>query len=323
MQTLRSLAPFPPPLLRMAYVFFALICLLFGSNFMLMDRAKEVFSPAEIGLARLWGGAAVLVIVVLWTRRSLRIDAKTLGKIAIVGLVANAYPFAMQPWLLERGTDHSFLAMFVPLTPLLTIVASVPMLGIRPTWQQMLGVLGGLALLIWMSGDAEKHHLQLRLLPLVLSVPLAYAISNTFLRRHLQHVSSLVLSTLILVTAGLFLLPLAIGEYVHQPPQGTRDEWTAAIASLLVLGPLGTGACIGMFVHLVQEKGPLFAGMVTYIVPIVALVWGYRDGEYISTTQLIAMIGILAMVALVQSSPCRLQLSSKEPRDTYQQDPSP
>lgn len=286
----------------MAYVYFLIICLLFGSNFKLMDVAAQVLGPFTIGVARLLGGASVLVAVLYFSKHRIAINGSTLAKIAFVSLLANAFPFAMQPALLRMGVDHSFLAVFVPFTPLLTIIAAVPMLGMRPTWQQIVGVVGGLTFLLVFTIEAEAHNLPLRLLPLVVCVPLSYAIGNTFMRQNLQHVPGIVVSTLLLTIAGFVLLPLAINELWSNPPHASPDEWRTVILALLVLGPLGTGACIGMFVELVQDRGPLFAGMVTYVVPLVALVWGYRDGETVTTAQLSGVVGILLMVALVQSS---------------------
>ncbi|MFO0790481.1 MAG: hypothetical protein U0805_13585 [Pirellulales bacterium] len=52
-----------------------------------------------------------------------------------------------------------------------------------------------------------------------------------------------------------------------------------------------------LFNWLVVKEGPLFAGMVTYVVPTVALVWG-ADGETITSRQLVAMAGVLAMVGV-------------------------
>jgi len=50
----------------------------------------------------------------------------------------------------------------------------------------------------------------------------------------------------------------------------------------------------------VLERGPLFAGMITYVVPMLALTWGRFDHETITTRQMAAIAGVLAMVALVQ-----------------------
>lgn len=301
----------------MAYVLFVLVCLIFGSNFKLMDDATEVFGPLTIALGRLWGGALVLLPIVRASGLSLKVDPPTLGWIVFVGVVGNAYPFAVQPWILSHGTDHSFLAVFVPLTPLLTIAAAIPLLSVRPTWQQSVGVLGGLAILGWIVlREPESHHFELWLVPLAVSVPLAYAVANTMLRRQLQHVSSMVVTTLVLLVAGLMLLPLACWELSSRPPAGDPDNWASAFTALAILGPVGTGICIAMFIRLVQDRGPLFAGMVTYLVPIVALLWGYHDGEYISTAQLTGIAGILAMVALVQSS----QANYRVPRDSDPQE---
>jgi drug/metabolite transporter (DMT)-like permease len=73
-----------------------------------------------------------------------------------------------------------------------------------------------------------------------------------------------------------------------------------ALGALATLGVLGTGVAVLLFIHLVVKEGPLFAGMVTYVVPTLALVWGAVDGEPVTARQVAAIVGILAMVALVQ-----------------------
>ena len=56
---------------------------------------------------------------------------------------------------------------------------------------------------------------------------------------------------------------------------------------------------------MVLKRGPLFAGMTTYVVPMLALAWGQFDHESISAQQLVAMAGVLVMVGLVQSGTTR------------------
>ncbi|WP_425397747.1 DMT family transporter [Aeoliella sp.] len=287
----------------MAYVYFAIVCLVFGSNFKLMDNATQVFGPLTIAIGRLWGGTLVLLPVLLAKRESLKVDRTTLGRILFVAVVGNAYPFFIQPWILSHGADHSFLAVFVPMTPLLTIAAAVPMLGVRPTWQQSVGVVVGFALLVGIVlHDSESHNFPDWLVPIAMTVPLAYAIANVYLRRNLRGVSSLVTSTLLLLSAGVLLAPGAAHEIATRSIEADAAQWRTAIMSMLILGPIGTGLCIYLFVNLVQDRGPLFAGMVTYVVPPVALAWGFADGEAITALQLVGIAGILAMVALVQSS---------------------
>ena len=54
------------------------------------------------------------------------------------------------------------------------------------------------------------------------------------------------------------------------------------------------------FVRILQRRGALYAGMVTYLVPLVAVLWGWADAEQVTARQLLALLGVLAMVAVVQ-----------------------
>jgi len=66
------------------------------------------------------------------------------------------------------------------------------------------------------------------------------------------------------------------------------------------LGVVGTGIATVMFYRLVQTRGPLYAGMVTYVIPLGALAWGWYDGETVTGMQLLALVGVFAAVAMVQ-----------------------
>jgi drug/metabolite transporter (DMT)-like permease len=90
-----------------------------------------------------------------------------------------------------------------------------------------------------------------------------------------------------------------------------------AVASLALLGVVGTGVAVLAFIYLVVKEGPLFAGMVTYVVPVLALAWGAVDGERITQRQLVAMAGVLAMVALVQFGRPKAAAEPAEPAEPH------
>lgn len=305
----------------MAHLQFALICLMFGSNFMLMDRTLSVLGPGTVAVGRLLGGAALLLVVWWFSGQRLRLTYRQWIVLVLVSLLANSFPFLMQPWLMAQGADHSFLAMFVPLTPLMTILASVPLLGIRPNWQQLVGVMGGLVLVVWMAADGAQHGVAWPLMPVVVAIPLLYAVGNTYLRRDLHEVPAVPLTTLLLAIAGVSLLPWAVRELADSFPRASAAEWGWITLYLILLGPLGSGLCIVMLVKLVQDRGPLFAGMVTYVVPVVALFWGWQTSEAITMVQIIAMTGILAMVALVQSSTLPPTVATPQEEAAFAQPP--
>ncbi|MEM1304908.1 MAG: hypothetical protein AAGG46_08420, partial [Planctomycetota bacterium] len=92
----------------MPYFSFAAICLLFGSNFFLMSRAGVAFGPVEIGAARVVAATAVLMLAWRLFAAGQSVPRRHWGRIAVVGLVANGYPYVAQPWLLAQGFGHSF-----------------------------------------------------------------------------------------------------------------------------------------------------------------------------------------------------------------------
>lgn len=288
----------------MPYVSFALICLLFGSNFFLMDRAGTAFGPISIGAWRMGGAAAVMFLGWALTRPRPAMPWKTVPGIMAVGVISNAYPYVTMPWIIEQGVPHSFLALFVAYTPLLTIFVSAPMLGIWPSVRQVVGVLGGLGLLALVMLDGQQRDINPWLLALAVTVPFSYAVGNAYVRRSLRDVPGFPLAGIMALTGFTILAPLAwlVPSYGPASLQGpeTVTNFPTALSAVLWLGVLGTGLTNWLFVRLVQSHGPLFAGMVTYVVPLVALVWGAIDRQAITTMQLIAIGGVLAMVALVQ-----------------------
>lgn len=288
----------------MPYAFFALICLLFGSNFILMHRATQAFGPLSIAAWRLIGAAAVTFLYWYLTQPRFTVPRRQWGNILLVGILANGYPYLMQPLLIGRGMAHSFFAMTVAFTPFLTIVASIPMLGHWPTRRELVGVFGGLCFLGLVMLDGSYRGIEIWMLVLAVTVPLSYSVANTYLRRTLRDVPSVPLAGFMAAAPALLIAPFAMLEGPLAPyglgaPVEPHD-WTLAIACLAWLSIIGTGLTMCMFVYLVQTQGPLFAGMVTYVVPLVALVWGWLDNEAITGRQLIAIVGVIVMVALVQ-----------------------
>ncbi len=285
----------------MPYLAFVLICVLFGSNFILMSEAKQALGPMTIGFGRVLGAAAVLVP--LWWMLPQR-SVVPRGKwppLAWVALLATAYPYAIQPLLIARAGNHSFFGVLVSLTPLATVAASIPLLGVWPSTRQMFGVIGGLAFLTLLVFDGIDRSIELWVLLLGISIPCCYAVANTYLKRTLAHLPALPVTSGMMVMSAVMLIPFVAAEPwlpFPQPPAPGQLGWS--VLAVVLLGVFGTGVTMWLFVGLVQQRGPLWAGMTTYVIPLVAMLWGAIDNETITGKQLAAIVGVLAMVALVQ-----------------------
>ncbi len=294
-----------PDLLR-----FLAVCFVWGASFWLMKEAGAVFGAWTIGATRVVLAGAVLGAWVKLRKPAAgaapgagglraalrgRRAAWGFGFVVVLGFV---YPFWMQPLLIGRLQNSGFIGMTVAIVPLSTIAASAVLLRRRPTRREWVGVLAGLAAMPLLAGAGAKLGVGAGSLLLALSIPFVYACSNTVIRATLSGVGAVRLTAGACGAAALVLVPLAAGEPVRwaADPAGNLR----AAAALATLGLVGTGLALALFNRLIQTRGPLYAGMVTYVIPVEALLLGWLDGEPVAPAQLLALAVILASVAVVQ-----------------------
>jgi drug/metabolite transporter (DMT)-like permease len=288
-----------------AHLAFCFCCFVWGTSFILLERVTHVMGPVEIGIWRMLSGAAV-VGACWWVKRDqYRMTLRDVVLIAIASLLFTAPPQVIQAYVLEQGFGHGFFGTMVAVIPLLTILVSVPMLGVRPTGRELFGVLGGLGCIFLLVEEGVQRGMSPGLLALTMIIPLSSALSNTFYKWKLPHVPAAPLTTIMLIVAALALMPLQaapglMGSLHIAAPTGTAVS-ADAVTYLLLLGIVGSGVSTMAYIWLVLKRGPLFAGMTTYVVPVIALLWGTLDHEIISGQQAMAIAGVLGMVALVQT----------------------
>jgi drug/metabolite transporter (DMT)-like permease len=281
----------------MAYIYFVALGLIWGTNFLLMKKAVFFFTPLSVAALRVTGGGLFLLLIYLLRRDRWPFDRNDLFGLLLIVLLGYAWPFGIQPHLIQY-CGSGFIGMMVCFVPLLTLVISIPMLGIYPTPRQLLGVVGGLLFLPFMFADGLQRQIDGSHFLLAVSVPLGYAICNTFIKRRFAQAPIIPLTLTCLGATFLLLVPLAASGPLQTA--ALPESLPTALICVSLLGMVGTGIALLIFIRLLQSRGPLFAGMVTYIVPAVALLLGSLDGEQVTPLQIGALCGVLAMVAIVQ-----------------------
>jgi drug/metabolite transporter (DMT)-like permease len=288
---------------HLAFIF---CCLVWGSSFILLERVTHVFGAVEIAIWRMVSGAAVVGFCWWWRPGSYRPTARDWTYMILSALICTAPPQIIQAYVLSQGFGHSFFGTMVAAIPLLTILVSVPMLDARPTSRELFGVLGGLACMLVLVEDGMHRGMSAGLLALTLVIPLSSAVNNTFIKWKLRHVPAAPLTTTLLVAATIALVPLQLSpgamDALHIAAPTNAAVTPTSIVFLLLLGVVGSGISTMVFIWMILKKGPLYAGMTTYVVPVLALLWGTLDHETISGPQAVAIAGVLCMVALVQSA---------------------
>lgn len=279
----------------MDHFLFAVFCAIAGSSFILMKKAALCFGPLTIGGLRCLFAALALAGVWHWMAPRRRPDRREARWLLVLTALGYAYPFVAMPYLVSRH-GSGFIGMMVAFVPLTTVVLSMPMLRVFPTRWQLVGVLGGLASIGVIVADGVARSVAPSQLALALSVPFCFAYTNLVAKRHLGALSPYLITLCCVAAAGLLVTPLGLGFESVDPGPGLG----VALASLLTLGVISTAVALVIFFGLLQRRGPLYAGMVTYLVPLGALLWGWADGELVTSRQLWALLGVLAMVAVVQ-----------------------
>lgn len=282
----------------MPYVLFVIVCVIWGSSFILMKKATDSFGPLSIGAWRLLGGAAVIAVAWWFKRPPAALRWAHAPPLTFVVVLGYLWPYAWQPHLVAHH-GSAFVAMMVSFVPVLTVMVSIPMLGVWPSARQLTGVIGGLACLAVLLADGLARRIPVIDLSLAASVPLCYALANTCIRKRLSDVPALTLTLAALTISGALLLPFS--WLAPRLDVSVTGSWRwSAFFSLVLLGVVGTGIAMLMFYKLIRDQGPLFAGMVSYLIPVGGLVWGWVDHEPVSAPQVGALAGILVMVAFVQ-----------------------
>ncbi|MBL4586815.1 MAG: EamA family transporter, partial [Flavobacteriales bacterium] len=197
----------------------------------------------------------------------------------------------------QTKIDSSLAGMLNSLVPIFTMIIGVLFFKLKSSALQAVGLtigfVGAIMLIVLPSGISDFQPEAL----LVVLASLCYAFNLNMVRRYLSKMPS------VLITAGSFLwigpaclVFLFSTDFVDRFDHQYAWQSFSAIAILAVVG---TTLAVLMFNKLIQSSGAVFASLVTYIVPIVAILWGALDGETINLWSIIGVGVILSGVYLV------------------------
>ena len=125
-----------------------------------------------------------------------------------------------------------------------------------------------------------------------------YAININIIKKYLQDVKPLTIAAgnFVPIIIPALLILFFTGFFSDETYQ--NPNFKVAMLSVGLLSLFGTAIAKVLFNTLVQISTPVFASSVTYLMPIIALIWGNLDGESFSFVQGIATLVILLGVYL-------------------------
>ncbi len=277
------------------WILFALLCLIWGSSFILMKAGIKVLSPYQVASLRIISAGLVLIPFAAKAFRNIAPIKR--GMVVLSGLLGSFFP-AYLFCIAETKIDSALAGILNALTPLFVILTGISFFKLQIKSIQIIGILIGFAGLCFLVAAGE--HISLAYFSYALLVLLAtvfYGINVNMVAKYMQGVGSLEMASLafvsllppcivILYFTGYFSLPLL------------QESYLIATGASAILGIFGTAIASVLFYMLLKRAGPLFASMVTYGIPFVAIVWGIWDGELVNILQILCLSIILVGVYL-------------------------
>lgn len=280
-----------------SWIILLALMITWGSSFILIKRGLEVYSDVEVGALRI---CITFIVFIPFINRFSKIKANQWKYLAVVGIVGSGAPaflFAKA----QTGIDSNLAGILNSLTPLFTLIISISLFRVKSRMINILGVIIGLigaVGLIFVSGD-KGFEFNFSFAIYVIIAAICYAISVNFVKNYLQDIDSLTITAFSFLIIGLPVLIYLIFFTDFTNHLVSNDRALEGLGYISILAIVGTGIALTAFNYLVKITNAVFASSVTYLVPIVAIIWGKIDGEKFKLIYIIWIILILFGVFLV------------------------
>jgi drug/metabolite transporter (DMT)-like permease len=277
-----------------------LLGLIWGASFMFIKVELDAgLAPVHVAFLRCAFGSAALLVILAATRDRLPRDRTLWRHLVVLGALMNAAPFALFAFG-ETEVSSLLAGIFNALTPLLTLLFSMGLLPDEPATPERVGglVLGFLGVLVVLAPWSGLGGGSLLGSLACIGAAVCYGISFPYLRRHVSgrpETGVAVSAAQVTIGGVLLLVFVPFGAL----PDAVPGVW--AWLSVLALGALGTGVAYILNFNVVREAGAQTGSMVTYLVPVFAVVFGVTIlGEPLSWHEPVGGALIILGVALAQ-----------------------
>ena len=259
-----------------------------------MKRGLDTFSAEQVAALRL--SISFLAMLPLALRRYPKAARKDWKHLVVVGWAGSGFP-AFLFALAQTRIPSAVAGMLNSLTPIFTLLLGMLFFGLSFRWSWLIGIflgLLGVTLIIgqmnnWTFGAAGWFALA------ALGGTVFYAISGNTVKTYLGHLDSFTIGSLGFATVGIPALLLLFSTDFLYKMAAVEGAW-ASLGYITLLALFGTVFASVLFYYVVQRTNQVFASMVSYLIPLVAIGWGLLDGEHLHWIFLVGMALILAGV---------------------------
>ena len=273
--------------------------IIWGFSYFLIKHALVGFQPMEVASIRMFAGGIVL-LPFLYTAFK-KIPKEKYIWVFICSIIGSGIPIYLYP-LAQTHISSSVTGIINSLTPLFTFLIGILFFRLKNNYLKLVGVLLGLlgAVFLIIFKPNANFNGDILFFLIALSVPIMYGYSSNILKKHLQGLPSLPLTSLmyfmLLIPASIFLFKSNVYAKIDNDPIALKS-----LPYAVLLGVFGTAVAMSLFNILIQRTQIMFAASVTYLMPIVAVFIGYIDNETITWFHLCGLSLILVGVVIINT----------------------
>ncbi|REC72222.1 multidrug DMT transporter permease [Chryseobacterium elymi] len=268
------------------WILLIVLTIIWGSSFILIKKSLEHFSPYQVGALRVLITGIILMPVAISKYRLF--PKKHLKWLIVAAFTGNFIPMFLFP-IAETEVSSSIAGIINSMMPIFVIIVGALIWKFDTTNRQIVGTMisfAGVCLLAF-GGDGEGGKFKLIPILLLLLATLCYALSTTTVKSKLMDVSSTILSAFVFSFVLFFPSLIALTFTGFFSTFSFNEDNMLGLMFVGLLSIFGTGLAMTLNYRLLKVSTPLFASTVTLLMPIVAIIWGFLDGEKLSFLQFV------------------------------------
>jgi len=285
-----------------SWAIFILLCIIWGSSFILMQWSSEGLTASQIASLRIFSAGIVMLPFAVF--HMTRIPSGKIFLVILSAVCGNLLPAFLFAGAIAGNIDSSLAGILNSLTPICVVVIGTLFFRDQIGTRKVLGVLIGFAglVLLSLSGSNGISTERIGYAFWILAATILYGLNVNLVSHYLRDVnpfhiatvslSFMVLPTLLILWNQDFFPLLSEFNFKLDEPSGIR--WP--IMASIILGVVASAIATALFYILVQRSGGLFASLVTYGIPFVAVGWGLIYGENVTWIQVLCLGVILTGV---------------------------
>ena len=259
---------------------------LWGGSFLFIAIGLDSLSPGVVTVGRVTLGALALFGLPSARRK---LDREDWPRVIVLAFTWVAIPFTLFP-LAQQWINSAVAGMLNGGMPIFAALIAMILLKELPgRWQRIgltVGFVGIIAISVPTMGKGSNA--AIGVLMLIVAVAL-YGLSVNLVTPLQQKYGSVPVMARMLQVAAVLTLPYGL---ISLP--SSQFEW-GPVAAVVVLGVLGTGLAFAAMAELAGRVGGTRASVITYLIPVVAIVLGvvFRDDAVAP----LALVGIVLVIA--------------------------